>query len=798
MKSFFVTAACLLFSIATMGQTSVLKGSVQDDAGEAILGAAIQIEQSKLGAVTDIKGEFSVTLPEPGTYVYEVKFIGFETVKGEVNLKAGENTLPVITLKEKPVEMDELIIRAIKAGKNSPFAHSNIDKAELEKKNVASDMPVLLESLPSVVSTSENGTGFGYANFRIRGTDISRINITVNGVPLNDSESQGVFWVNMPDFASSVESIQVQRGVGTSTNGAAAFGASVNFSTLGVEPKPYFEYHAMGASFNTFKNTVMAGTGLLKNGFSVDVRYSKLNSNGYIKRGFVDHQSFFASAGWRNDNTLIKANVLIGEEHTGITWWGVPSDSLNTDRRYNPAGKYTDDDGNTQYYDGQTDNYWQNHYQLLGNHRFSKKLDLNVALHTTTGKGYYQQYQVGEDLAEYGFPNLSSNTDLIRQKWLDNLFYGANAALNYKNKRSRITLGSAYTMYDGDHYGLIKWLRQGDQNMDMEWYRNVGIKKDFNIFAKAEYQLLSNLWIFEDIQLRNIQYDMEGPDDDLILVDQSHNWTFFNPKFGLSYQLNDFRIYASYAIAKREPTRSDLKDATKAGGNDIPTPETLRDTEAGVVWSTDKTAASANLYYMRYKDQLVNTGELNSVGYPIMTNVDNSYRTGIELSFNVMPLDMISWEANATFSQNKIIDYVEFAYASYDNDEFIQETELGNTDISYSPNVIAGSDIGIKILDEVQLHLINKYVGKQYFDNTSSDDRAIDAYHFMNLRLDVGEFEVWKMKLGAQFMVNNVYNALYSNNAYGGNWYEQGEEQTWKYYFPQAGRNYAVKLVLRF
>ena len=800
MKNLLVMTLLLLASVVVTGQTRVvLKGSVKDEAGEAIMAAVVLFETNKLATLTDINGDFSINLPKPGTYTYEIRFIGYETAKGEVKVKKGENKLPGITLKVKPIEMDEQIIHAIRAGKNSPFAHTDVDQQELREKNVAADMPTLLETLPSIVSTSENGTGFGYSSFRIRGTDISRINVTVNGVPLNDSESQGVFWVNMPDFASSVENIQVQRGVGTSTNGAAAFGASVNFSTLGVEPKPYFEYQGMGGSFNTLKNTVMAGTGLLNNGLNMDVRYSKLNSDGYINRGFTDHQSFFASAGWRNDNTLVKAIVLIGEEHTGITWWGVPSDSLATNRRYNPAGKYVDDADNTQYYDGQTDNYWQNHYQLMGNHTFSEKLSMGAAVHATKGKGYYQQYQEGEDLAAYGYEDMSSETDLIRQKWLDNIFYGANASLIYKTKKSRMTFGSAYTIYDGDHYGLIKWLHDGDQDVNLEWYRNNGLKKDFNVFAKAEYQLLENLWFFDDLQLRNIKYDMEGPDDDLVLVDQSHNWTFFNPKFGLSYNVNDFRFYGSYATANREPARADLKDATKAGGNDIPTPERLFDTEAGVVWSSEKAAVSMNVYYMNYKDQLVNTGELNSVGYPVMTNVDKSYRIGVELGWKIHMLNLLTWEANATFSRNKIIDYVEYAVA-YDEDgnEFIQTKALGNTDISYSPSLIAGSDLTLKLSEKIALHMMNKYVGKQYFDNTMSNDRAIDPYHFMNIRLDVGTFDLWKMKLGMQFMVNNVYNAMYSNNAYGGNWYEQGVEQTWKYYFPQAGRNYALKLVLRF
>ncbi len=789
MKNLFVLTILVLAVAGVFGQeNAVFRGTILDESLKPVFGATVQVENTPWGAVANEKGVFEISLPNPGTYDYIVSFIGFEKVIGRVDLQRGENPKVMIALKASPFTMDELLVSAIKVGSNSPFAHTNMEKEELKAKNVASDLPVLLESMPSIVSTSENGTGFGYSNFRIRGTDISRINVTMNGVPLNDSESQGVFWVNMPDFASSVEGIQVQRGVGTSSNGAAAFGASVNFSTLGVDDKPYFEYQSMGGSFATFKNTVMAGTGLLKSGFNLDVRYSKLNSDGYIKRGFTDHQSFFGSAGWRNKNTLLKAVALIGQEKTGITWWGVPDYMLDTDRRFNPAGEYTDDEGNTQYFDGQTDNYWQNHYQLMGNHSFTPNLSLNLALHATTGEGYYQQYKTEEDLLDYGFEGMSTNTDLIRQKWLDNVFYGFNAALNYQNEYSRLAFGTAYTLYDGDHYGLVTWLREGNQETDLEWYRNTGVKKDINAFAKADYRFFDNLWVFGDLQMRNIQYEMEGPDDDLVDVDQNHDWIFFNPKAGISYKIDDVKIYGSFAIANREPTRADLKDATKNDGDVLPSPETLFDTEAGVVWSAEKASFSANFYYMSYKDQLVNTGYVNSVGYPVMTNVDQSYRLGIEFAWKIVPMDFVSWEANTTLSNNKIKDYYDDVIDAY----------RGKTNISYSPSFIAGSDIALKANDWLSVHLINKYVGKQYFDNTSSEDRKIDPYHFMNVRADIGEFDIWKAKLGFQLMVNNIYNAQYSNNAYGGYWLEDNEEMTWKYYFPQAGTNFAIKAVLRF
>lgn len=813
MLKFFITSTMFMaFAISWGQESTVFSGKVMDEFLQPIMGATIVIEKTRKGAISDEEGNFSITMQDPGTYRYSISFIGYQKALGQIEIVVGQTSELIVSLKESTVKMDELIVSAFKAGKSSPFAHSNIGKAELKSKNVSSDLPTLLESLPSIVATSENGTGFGYSSFRIRGTDISRINITMNGVPLNDSESQGVYFVNMPDFASSVDNIQVQRGVGTSSNGAAAFGGSVNFSTIGLNKAPYAELQTMVGSFNTVKNSVMAGTGQLSNGFNFDVRYSNLNSDGYVNRGFSDHESMFLSAGWRDEKTLVKGMAIIGKQKTGITWWGVPDYLISTDRRYNPAGKFIDNSGEDAFYEGQTDNYWQNHYQLLVSHSVTDHLDINAALHTTKGEGYYEQYvPIIDDFGDannygnYGLANvvigdsILSATDMIRQKWLDNTFYGANASINYHSSNLRTSGGVAYNKYVGDHFGLIKWVKEGGVPADTEWYRNTGTKQDFSVFIKADYLLTDGLWAFADVQYRNLKYDMEGPDDDLILLDQSHNWNFVNPKAGLSYQMNKVRLYGSFAIANREPARADLKDATKEGGKDIPTPETLYDYEAGAIWTTNKVVVSGNAYYMSYKDQLVNTGQLNSVGYAIMTNVDESYRMGFELVYKFILNDWLSYEANATLSRNKIKNYIEYATAYDDNwDKFIQRKELGETDISYSPSYVGGADVTLAPLDNVKLHIIYKTVGKQFFDNTSNKDRTLDAYQFVNLRLDLGQFHIFGAKLEMQFLYNNLFNTLYSSNAYGGNWYEQGKEESWAYYFPQAGSNYAVKAVIKF
>ncbi len=791
----------LLLVFQLTAQSFTLKGRVTDDNGDELVGTSVQIKGTYLGATSDRAGVYEFKHLVKGEYVLQISFLGYETQEQKINLV--QDMELDLKLKSKAIMSDEVVVKATRAGAKTPVAQTTLDKTSIRKMNVTADIPYQLSLTPSVVATSENGTGIGYSSMRIRGTDMSRINFTVNGVPLNDAESQGVYFVNMPDFTASVNSIQIQRGVGTSSNGAASFGASVNFQTLTLEPKPYTNISSSVGSFNTFKESVSAGTGLINNKFAFDVRASKLNSNGYIQRGFSDHGSIYLSGTYYGEKDMLKAVVMMGKERTGITWWGVPDFMLDSIRNYNPAGEYVDANGNTQFYDGQTDNYWQNHYQLMYSREINKNMDMNAALHATTGKGYYQQYKTGQDFSNYGLPSdtVNNSSDLIRQKWLDNIFYGTTVNLNYHKGNVNATLGLAGNNYEGDHFGQIKWAQynNGIQH-DYEWYRNTGSKIDLSSFLKVKYSITEQLSAYADVQIRDINYKISGPDDDLVVLEQNNHWTFLNPKAGINYQINQQqRVYASFAIANREPARADLKEALKNGGTILPKHETLNDIELGYQINKKTYAIGINAFYMLYYNQLVNTGELNSVGYAIMTNVKSSFRRGIELMGAWKPMAQLEWKANFTYSQNKIQDYVEYS-THYDDawNESVEARNLGQTNISYSPEIVAASQVRYEPIKNVGIGIITKYVGEQFIDNTSSSDRKLDAYLLNNLSLDYAYKFKNGPKLAFQFFVNNIADVDYISNAYGGNWYEQGIEKSWVYYYPQAGRNFMFKTSLTF
>ena len=815
-----VNLIAILFCIGLWANAqSKISGRITDESGNVLSGASVQLKGTYLGVSSNNVGEYTLVNVPNGAYTIVVNYIGYETNESE--LKVNKDTELDVKLKTKTLMSDEVIVVASRAKENTPVAQTTLNKDELQKLNTITDIPYQLELTPSIVATSETGTGVGYSSMRIRGTDITRINVTINGVPLNDPESQGVYWVNMPDFTSSVNSIQIQRGVGTSSNGSAAFGASVNFQTQTLEPKPYANISTAIGSFNTFKENVSAGTGLINNKFAFDVRASKLNSDGYIQRGFSDHSSLYFSGTYYGEKDMLKAVAIFGKQRTGITWWGVPDYMIDSIRNYNPAGEYTDDDGKQQFYDGQTDNYLQNHYQLLYSREINKNLNLNATLHTTTGKGYYEQYKEDDAFADYGLSNIEigdtlikngkytyiypdstiSTSDIIRQKWLDNIFYGITANLNYHKNKIDVTLGIAANNYNGDHFGNIKWAKFNTSiPHDYEWYKNNGKKRDLSSFLKMQYALNEQLSLFADMQVRNINYVMSGIDDDLMALEQTNNWTFFNPKAGVNYQINQQqKVYASFAIANREPARADLKEALKNGGSRVPTYETLNDIEIGYQIKQTKYILGINAYYMIYKNQLVNTGELNNVGYPIMTNVDNSFRRGVELIGGVHLFNNLHINANVTLSQNRIKNYVEYA-EHYDAswNKTIVAKELGETNISYSPDVVSACIIRYEPFKNMGVNLTTKYVGHQYIDNTSSVDRDLDAYLTNNLGLDY----FYKFNNGPginfQFSLNNLFNKSYISNAYGGNWYEQDVEKSWVYYYPQAGINYMFKIALMF
>ncbi len=814
MKRYFTILFLLAFTNATFSQTATVSGTITNERGETLVGASILIKETYLGAYSNINGTYSLKGLKHGIYTFEISYLGYKNLLITKNIT--ENTTLNAKLKPAAKVMEDVVVKALRAQDNTPVAKTNISKRDIEQTNVTQDITYQLEMSPSVVASSENGTGIGATSMRIRGTDMSRINITINGIPLNDSESQGVFWTNMPDFASSVDNVQIQRGVGTSTNGAASFGASINFQTLGISEKPFAQASASVGSFGTFKENLIAGTGIIDSCFSATLRLSKLDSKGWIERGFSDHMSLHGTASFFTKKDLLTLNVLAGKQQTGITWWGVPDYMIDTDRRFNPAGEYVDDNDETQFYDGETDNYWQRHYLLNYTRKINKHSNLVIGTHFTRGKGYYEEYKALDDFAGYGIPNINlddtvanirdkeyifpdstiASSDIIRQKWLDNYFYGLTANYQYKKGRFDFSAGGAANIYKGDHFGLVKWVKFNPElPKDYEWYRNYGEKIDASAFAKLQYQITSELSAYGDLQYRYISYFMEGPDDDLVNVDQEHKWNFLNPKVGLFYKIDaNNSAFASFAIANREPTRSDLKEASKDGGKVFPKAETLFDYELGYQYNNQKFALGANLFYMQYNNQLVNTGELNDVGYTIMTNVKDSYRTGVELSLAYKPVPVFEWRINATFSENKIKDYVEYAWW---DDEFVA-TPMGKTDISFSPNIVASNSFMFFPDKTISFGFISKHVGKQYLDNTSNEVRKLDAYTVHNFNISYKRsFGTLKL-LHVQFLVNNILDREYISNGYGGNWYEGGEEKSWIYYYPQAGINYMLKVSLGF
>ncbi|MBS0011017.1 MAG: TonB-dependent receptor [Bacteroidales bacterium] len=786
-------------------QKWTISGKVTDKSGTALPGATIIIRDTYLGTTAGSDGTFSFKPMKGGEYILEASFLGYEAVHRELMLD--RDRYIEFNLEMALIHADEVMVIGSRVSETTPVAYSKLGKEEIDKLNTGRDIPYLLSSLPSLVETSEAGTGLGYTNFRIRGTDPSRINITIDGIPVNDPESQQVFWVNMPDLASSVSDIQVQRGVGTSKNGAAAFGASVNFRTEMPSDKPYAEISSSAGSFNTFKGTMKLGTGLINEKFKFDLRLSGITSDAYIDYSGSDHRSLFLTGLYKSGIGTFKTNIILGEEITGISWWGVPAEVLDTARTYNPAGEYTDAFGDKRYYEDQKDNYSQYHFHLLYRKDLGDYLQISAAYHFTYGAGFFEQYKEDQFLSDYGLPNwmagpiLIDRLDLVRRKWLLNNFYGGIVELKYKKGKIDLGAGAGLNRYIGDHFGRIIWIRvAGWTEKDYQWYFNSSLKNEMNVYARLDYSLSDKITIFTDAQYRNINYIMEGEDDDLKVLALDQKYNFFNPKGGIFFDIDPNQdVFFSFSVANREPTRANFKDAVGDPGA-MPQPETLFDIEAGYNLSRSKLMAGLNLYYMFYHDQLVPTGELSNVGYPIMTNVEKSYRAGIEITTAVKPFDFLEWNINTTVSRNRIRDFVEH-YVDYNtltSEEIPGTREHGDVNIAYSPALILNSIISVSPLKNIELHLISKYVGKQYFDNTNSEDRLIDPYFVNNLRFDYN-FSIRGIKnIGLQLQLNNMLNSLYENNAYGGNYYLDGQEYTWAYYFPQAGINYLARLSVSF
>ncbi|MDF1559498.1 MAG: TonB-dependent receptor [Bacteroidales bacterium] len=787
--------------------SGTVTGRVTDAEGHPLAGASVVIESLMTGVATDNDGRYALRGLREGTYALRISYTGYEPFDTVVAV-TGTGSVPAdAALDEALFVAEEVIVRGSRAGARTPMAHTTVRSEELRERDLTRDMPFLLSLTPSVVETSDAGTGIGYTSLRIRGTDASRINITLDGIPLNDSESQQVFWVDLPDLASSTSSIQVQRGVGTSTNGAGAFGASVNISSMTPPSEGGASADASYGSFNTSRISAKAWTGMLGDRFNMIVRASQIHSDGYVDHSKADIRSAMVSGMWSDPSDLIRFNVITGYQKTGISWWGVPVEVLPENRRYNPAGEYVDANGVTRYYEDETDVYTQNHYHLFHTHLFPGRVSLNTGLHLTTGRGYYEEQKSDVDPFEYGIADLMpyvpavAETDIVQRKWLDNLFYGAVWSLIKQGSVAEWTLGGALNRYDGDHFGRVKWMEYpGNLVPGHEWYRNNGLKDEFNVYGKMNAVVSGSLSAFLDLQLRHISYRFEGPDDDMKDLTASHSFLFFNPKAGLFWSNGSgSKAFVSAAVAHREPTRADYKDAA---GDPAATPgrERLTDFEGGYSFRSSGVALGANLYFMWYHDQLVPTGKISSTGYPIMTNVPESYRTGVELSGSYRPSPVAAMKMNLTLSRSSIRDFRNY-YFNYNTDDWSEvylHSDLGTVDIAYSPRVTASAELEVNPAERLSVRLTGKYVGKQYFDNTMSSDRTIDPYFVSNLAASYGIKMKKAGELTFRFMVNNLFNTMYENNAYGGMWTEDGEEKTWAYYFPQAGINYTAGISLSF
>jgi len=711
------------------------------------------------------------------------------------------------------VLLNEVTVTSIRAHEKSAVSYSNVSEEEIEKRNFGQDIPYLLSLTPSFVATSDAGTGIGYSGFRVRGTDANRVNVTVNGIPVNDAESQSVFFVNMPDLASSLSSAQIQRGVGTSTNGAAAFGASINMLTEGLNQKAYAEVSTTIGSFNTNKNMLKAGTGLINKQWSFDARLSNVISDGYIDRAWVDMSSYYFSGGYFGEKSTLKFVTFGGKEKTYQAWNGVYSDYLSTQRTYNELGSYTDADGNERFYDNQTDNYNQTHYQLHWNQVLSPELYLNASAHYTRGKGYYEEYKGERYYDEYSLiPDTingvaQSTTDLVRRKWLDNHFGGVVFALNYQKKTISASLGGGLNRYSGEHFGKVIWVKNA-QNLDVdhEWYRSHSVKDDANVYAKMNVAVTDQFYVAADLQYRYIRHTMSGQNDkfdwdtmSMRPLDIDKPFHFFNPKFGLTYLISDIQdVYASFSIANREPNRNNYTDA---GKNDQPVSERLYDGEFGYRIKTKTFSAGINAYYMKYKNQLVLTGKISEIGEPLTSNVDNSYRSGIEIIAGCQILTSLRWDGNISLSRNKILNYTDIAYiydADYNKIGQVS-TEHKSTNIAYSPDLVANS-VFIYKFKNFEAGFYSQYVGKQYLDNTSSDECAMDAYFVNNLSLQYSLPLKNIRSIDLKLMINNIFNEEYETNGYAWSEYYPGDDArySYKYLFPQAGINFMTGVTLKF
>ncbi len=695
--------------------------------------------------------------------------------------------------------LDEVLLKSVRVDADSPITHSNMDKEELEKRNLGQELPYMLNYLPSVVTTSDAGAGVGYAYIRVRGSDASRVNVTLNGIPYNDSESQVTVWVNLPDLTSSVQSLQLQRGVGTSTNGSGAFGASLNIMTDAISEEASGQFSNSFGSYNTRKHNVEFNTGLLSNHFEVSGRLSTIKSDGYIDRASSDLKSYFLQAAFVDTNTFIKALAFGGRQETYQAWNGLEDpEKLENDRTFNVSGMYTDEEGNIKFYDNEVDNYGQDIYQLIWNQRINNNWNTNVSLNYTRGLGYFEQYKEDQKFANYGLDPIVigsetiNKTDLIRRRWLDNNFYAASGNVNYKDENWDVSSGAFYSYYEGEHYGEIIWARySSNSEIRDRYYDGDARKTEFTVFSKATYRLNGFWSVYGDLQGRFINYKTSGITSDLVEMDLDKEYSFFNPKAGVTYKMNPKnQFYFSYGKAHREPTRADFRE-------DITTAEKLDDFELGWRFASENTKINTNLYYMDYRDQLVLSGELGDTGKPLRMSSGKSYRLGLEVDAEIRILDNFRILPNIAFSSNKNVDFV----ASIDG----ELKDLGNTNISFSPSVVAGNMLEYSPIKKLQLGFLSKFVGEQYMGNTDSKKSKLDSYFINDVNIIYTlDGLPWIKEVVFSALVNNIFNVKYISNGYfytyDDDYSNPGTVKTVEGagYFPQATINFLVGATVKF
>lgn len=819
-NNLLIWASIIGVPILSTAQTTI-NGNVTNSFGEPVPGAKILLAETYFGTITSFDGNFILSKIPEDTYTFIISASGFEKKDTSIQVSGSEMKIN-FQLTELTYTSDEIVVSATRAGDKTPTTYTNIGSAQIEKINYGQDLPYLFNLTPSTVVTSDAGAGVGYTGIRIRGVDPTRTNVTINGIPINDSESHGTFWVNMPDFASSVDNIQIQRGVGTSSNGAAAFGASINIKTNEVKRNPYAQISTSYGSFNTLKKTVEVGSGLISNKFTLDARLSRISSDGYIDRASSDLKSYYLSSAWLGKKSTIRATVFSGKEITYQAWYGTPhavlfgnTDSLNFHYYNNLGFMYVDEQDslnlynsgrtyNYYTYDNEVDNYQQDHYQLHFLHEINSMLNFTAALHYTRGRGFYEQYRKNESLENYGLlpVTLGSDTvfsgDFIRRRWLDNHFYGAVFSMNYSNRKGfEMTFGGALNQYDGSHFGEIIWAEfASNSEISDRYYENDGLKTDGSAYLKATYEL-KKFTFFADVQYRHIDYSFFGPDQvngEIVEIEQDVQYDFINPKVGLMYAFNNkSEAYASFAVANREPVRDDFVNSTSLSR---PSHETLQNIETGYRLRLRKLMFNANFYWMNYQNQLVLTGAINDVGAYARTNVDNSYRAGIEMEAGYRILKNLSIAGNLSLSQNKVVSFTEYQ----DNyDTGIQTAiEHRNTDLAFSPNIIAAGAIEYLPFKNFSVNLIGKYVGRQYLDNTSNRYRSLNPFSLMNAEINYTiEGKLFhEIQVGLQ--LNNILNQLYENNGYTYSYIYGGQTITENFYYPQAGFHWMSRIQITF